>query len=65
MPSHQSQGKSWYQYGARAGFPPGTKYWKINGDQEGDRGDPAAALKKSLPFIGGGLLLLLLLRGKK
>ena len=65
MPTHQSQGKAWFQYGPRAGFQPGTKYWEIDGDQDRDRRDPGPALKKALPFIGGGLLLLLLLRKRK
>jgi hypothetical protein len=65
MPRHQSQGKGWFQYGPREGFPPGTRYWEIDGQQQGDRTDPGVGLKKALPFIGGGLLLLLLLRKRK
>ena len=65
MHTHQSQGKSWFQYGPRAGFQPGTKYWQIDGQQQGDRTDPADGLKKALPYIGAGMLLLLLLRSRK
>jgi hypothetical protein len=33
-------------------------------NQDGDREDPGSKWKKALPFIGGGLLLILLLRKK-